>query len=104
MLKIINPNKFKEKHMKPQKGILDDIAGMAGGALSIAGSAKQQIKEEIKSRINELISEMDLVAREDFDRLEAMLVKARQEQEEMKKRIQELEENSKKKQSKENKS
>ncbi len=89
--------------MKPQKGILDDIAGMAGGALSIAGSAKQQIKEEIKSRINELINEMELVPREDFERLESMLIKARQEQDEMKKRIQELEEKQQKKQSKENK-
>ena len=46
---------------------------------------------------------MELVPREDFERLESMLIKARQEQDEMKKRIQELEEKQQKKQSKENK-
>ena len=78
--------------MKPDTStILDDIAGLAGGALNLAGSAKQQVKEEIKSKIDEIIHDMDLVTREEFDRIENMLIKSRTSQEELLKRIEALE-------------
>lgn len=78
--------------MKAQSRILDDIAGLAGGALSLAGSAKEQIREEIKARMEFALSKMDLVTREEFDRVEAMLKKAREEQIALEDRIKKLEE------------
>ncbi len=77
--------------MKPKEKVFDDIARMAGGAVSIMSGVSKQVREEIRSRVDELATRMDLVPREDFERLEAMLAKARKEQAELLKRIEALE-------------
>lgn len=77
--------------MKPDARIFDDIARLAGGAVNIASGMQQQIRDEIKARVEEMASRMDLVPREDFETLEAMVKKLRLEQEELKKRIETLE-------------
>ena len=64
--------------------VLDDIARMAGGAVSVVSGMSQNIREEIKSRVDEMGQRMDFVPREDFERLET-LVKAQA------KRIEDLE-------------
>lgn len=71
--------------------ILDDMAALAGGAVSLASAARQQIRQELRSRTDSLASRLDLVPREDFERLESLLVRARQEQESLKKRLDALE-------------
>lgn len=71
--------------------ILDDMAALAGGAVSLASAARQQIRQELRSRTDSLASRLDLVPREDFERLETLLVRARQEQESLKKRLDALE-------------
>lgn len=53
--------------------LLDDIARMAGGAAGLLGSVRQQVKEEIKARIDELADRADLVPRADLERVEAMV-------------------------------
>lgn len=70
--------------------ILDDIARVAGGAVNIASGLQQQIREEIKSRMDVMADRMDLVPREDFDRAMAMIAA-------LEKRIESLEKASKKK-------
>lgn len=77
--------------MKAESKILDDIASMAGGALSLAGSLRGQIREEIKSRIEAVFGKMDLVTRDEFDRVEAMLKKAREQQISLEERLIKLE-------------
>ncbi len=69
----------------------DDLAKMVGGAVSALGSLKEQMTGEVRERVDEIIARMDLVAREDFERVEDMLKKARLEQEQLKKRIAALE-------------
>ncbi len=59
--------------MKDTSHIIDDLAKLAGGAAGIAGSLQQQIRSDIKTRIDDMASQMDLVPREDFDRLEALI-------------------------------
>lgn len=59
--------------MKNPEHLIDDIAKLAGGAAGIAGSLQQQIRSDIKTRIDDMASQMDLVPREDFDRLEALV-------------------------------
>lgn len=51
--------------------IFDDIARVAGGAVSIASGLSKQVKEEIRARVDEMALKLDLVPREDFERLEA---------------------------------
>lgn len=59
--------------MGPDPKILDDIARVAGGAVNIASGMQQQIREEIKSRMDDMAHRMDLVPREDLDRALAMI-------------------------------
>jgi len=60
-------------HMKDTSHIIDDLAKLAGGAAGIAGSVQQQIRNDIKARVDEVAERMDLVPREDYERLEAVV-------------------------------
>ena len=73
--------------MKPDPKIIDDLARMAGGAVNIFSGLQQQAREEIRSRVDEMLTRMDLVPREDFERLEAMVVQLRLRQEELEKQL-----------------
>lgn len=53
--------------------IFDDIARMAGGAVNILSGVQQQIREEIRARMDDMASHMDLVPREDMDALRARI-------------------------------
>lgn len=53
--------------MGPDPKIFDDIARVAGGAVNIVSGLQQQIREDVKARIDEMASRMDLVPREDLD-------------------------------------
>ncbi len=77
--------------MKPDSRIFDDIARVAGGAVNIVSGMQQQIRDEIKVRVEEMAAKMDLVPREDFEHVEAMVKKLRAEQENLIKRIDALE-------------
>ena len=68
--------------------VLDDLTHVASGAASIFSGLRQSVSEDIKSRADEIAQRLDLVPREDFERLEA-LVQAQE------KRIQELEKSTK---------
>jgi BMFP domain-containing protein YqiC len=90
------PKDFGDNMTQAREKILDDMARLAGGTAGFVGGLKRQIKGDLKSRVDEMAQRMDLVPREDFERLESMLVKAREEQEALAKRITALEEELKK--------
>ncbi len=71
--------------------ILDDVARMAGGAAGLFSDLGRSAKSDIRTRVEEIAGRLDLVPRDEFERLEAMLAKARAEQEELKKRVEILE-------------
>lgn len=77
--------------MQAREKILDDVARVAGGAVSAFSSLRRQVKDEVRARIDELAQRLDLVPREDFDRVELMAFKAREEQANLLKRIEALE-------------
>jgi BMFP domain-containing protein YqiC len=77
--------------MSKKEKILDDMARMAGGAIGTIGNIRGQMKEEIRLRVDEMAMRMDLVPREDFERVEDLLKQARLEQEELRARIEKLE-------------
>ncbi|AEP09265.1 accessory factor UbiK family protein [Micavibrio aeruginosavorus] len=70
--------------MKPDPRILDDIARVAGGAVNIFSGLHQQIHDDIRARIEDMAAKLDLVPRDDFDRLAGAVDKLR-------KRVDELE-------------
>lgn len=77
--------------MGPDPKIMDDIARVAGGAVNILSGLQQQIREEIKTRMEDMADRMDLVPREDLDRAEAMIAKLRKQQDDIEKRLAKLE-------------
>ncbi len=50
--------------------VLDDIARVAGGTVSVFGGLSRNVREEIKSHIDEMAQRLDLVPREDLTALE----------------------------------
>lgn len=73
--------------MKHDSKIFDDLARMAGGAVNLFSGLQLQIREEIRARVDEMLARMDVVPREDFERLEAMVTKLRLRQEELEKQL-----------------
>lgn len=79
--------------MKGQLKMLDDLAQVAGGAVGLLNQLQKQIRNDIQERIDEKLTDMDFVARADFDRVEASLKEARLRQDALEKRLAELEKN-----------
>ncbi len=55
---------------KPDTQIFDDLARMAGGAMNVFSGLREQILADVKARVEEAAAHMDLVPRDDFDRLQ----------------------------------
>jgi BMFP domain-containing protein YqiC len=77
--------------MQAREKILDDVARVAGGAVSAFSGLRRQIKDEVRVRIDEFAQRLDLVPREDFERVELMMFKAREEQTRLNERVAALE-------------
>lgn len=83
--------------MTNKSNLLDDIAKVAGGAAGTLNSVREQIKNDVKARVEEVAMRLDLVPREDLDRVEALLEKAISDQKEMALRLDALEKTAEKK-------
>ena len=59
--------------MASKEKVLDDIARVAGGTVSIVSGLSKNIRDEIKARIDEMGDRLDFVPREDFERLELLV-------------------------------
>lgn len=66
---------------------LEDIAKVASGAAQSLGDVRGQVK----ALVSGFLSEMDVVSREEFDRVEALAQKARERQVVLEKRLTVLE-------------
>ena len=79
------------QNMSTRLKVLDDLAQLAGGAVGLISHLQQQIRSEVRERIDETVTRLELVPKEDFDRLQAMLTQARKEQKQLEERIDQLE-------------
>jgi BMFP domain-containing protein YqiC len=75
---------------------MEDMARMAGSFTEI----RSHIKGLVKDGLDRVLSEMDMVTRAEFDRVEAVAVKARERQEQLEKRVRDLEKQLKNKKAK----
>jgi BMFP domain-containing protein YqiC len=66
---------------------LDDLAKVASGAAQSFGG----MREHVKAMVGSFLNEMDLVTRDEFERVEAVAQKARERQVELEKRLNALE-------------
>ena len=78
--------------MQTENRLLDDLARVANGALNTLTGVREEVETRVRERIERLLSEMDLVPREEFEAVRAMAEKARIEQEELAARLSALEE------------
>ncbi len=69
--------------MQSNKRLLDDFARMTTGMLGVAAGVRTEVEASVKARLQELLADMDLVTREEFDVVRLMAAKARDEQEAM---------------------
>lgn len=67
--------------MAERPKFFDDIAGLAGGAISALAGAREEIEAMIRARIDDAIRRLDLVRREDIDAMTEMAGNARTGQE-----------------------
>ena len=77
--------------MQTSNRILDDLAKVASGAVSTAAGVKDEIEAIIRQRLEKLLASADLVSREEFEVVRAMVSEARAEQERLAKRLKLLE-------------
>lgn len=77
--------------MQTSNRLLDDIAKMANGAASAVTGVKGDIEGMARRRLEKLLVEQNLVARDEFEAVKAVAANARSAQEKLEKRVQELE-------------
>lgn len=73
--------------MVSREKILDDLARLAGGAATLIGEAGKSANENFRNRLDSLALKLDLVPREDFERLELVVETQRAEIEDLKRRM-----------------
>lgn len=77
--------------MQTTNKLLDDLARVASGALGVAAGMREEVETALRQRFARVIGDLDLVTREEFDALKAMVSKSRSEEEALKPRIVKLE-------------
>ena len=78
--------------MQTQNRLLDDMARVASGAIGVAAGMRAEVEARLREQFEKILSQMDLVTREEFDAVKAMAAKARAEQEDLTERLAALEE------------
>jgi BMFP domain-containing protein YqiC len=77
--------------MQTDNRLFDDIARAANGALGALSGVRNEIEAQLRGFLERWLKSQDLVTREEFEVVKAMASKAREENEELRARIAELE-------------
>ena len=71
-------------------GIFDDLAGVAGGAISALAGLREEAEAMVKARVDETIRRLDLIRRDEFDAIAELAANARAGQEAAEARLAEV--------------
>ena len=77
--------------MQKDNKFFDDLAKMATGAAGGFMEMKREVESMVTASVEKMLQKMNLVTKEEFDTVMGMLAKSREEQEQLKKRIEALE-------------
>ena len=77
--------------MQTRNRVLDDLAKVAGGAVSTMAGIKGEVDALVRQQLERLVAQMDAVPRDEFEAVKAVASKARAEQEKLEKRLTRLE-------------
>ena len=69
---------------------IDDLAKVANGAMGALTGVKDEVEARFRDQIAKILDGMDIPRRDEFDAVKAMATKAREENEELRKQIAEL--------------
>ena len=82
--------------MQSRNKILDDVSQLMTNAMGVAQGAREEAETAVKSIIDRWLADHDFVTREEFDAVKAMAQKAREENENLKARLDAIEKKHKK--------
>ena len=85
-----------EVFMQSRNKILDDVSQLMTNAMGVAQGAREEAETAVKSIIDRWLADHDFVTREEFDAVKAMAQKAREENENLKARLDAIEKKRKK--------
>jgi hypothetical protein len=77
--------------MQSQNRFFDDLARVAAGAIGTLSGVKSEVESRLREQLERVLSGMDLVSRDEFEAVKAMAAKARAEQEDLGRRVADLE-------------
>lgn len=77
--------------MTERPKFFDDLAGVAGGAISAFAGLKEELSSLVKARVEETIRRLDLVRRDEFEAMTELARRAREKSESLEKRLEALE-------------
>ena len=78
--------------MQTKNKILDDLSQLMTNAMGVAQGARDEAQNAVKSIVDRLLADRDLVTREEFEAVRAMAQKAREENDALSARLAALEE------------
>jgi BMFP domain-containing protein YqiC len=73
--------------MQSQNRFFDDLARVANGAMGALSGVRGDIEARVRDQLERVLAGMDLVTREEFEAVKAMASKAREEQDELQRRV-----------------
>ena len=77
--------------MQTRNKMFDDISQLMTNAMGVAQGAREEAETVMKSMIDRWLADRDFVTREEFDAVQAMARKAREENAELAARLEALE-------------
>ena len=77
--------------MQSQNRFFDDLSRVAAGAMGALSGVKSEVETRLREQLERVLAGMDLVSRDEFEAVKAMAANARSEQEDLVKRVAELE-------------
>jgi BMFP domain-containing protein YqiC len=77
--------------MSERPKFFDDLAGVAGGALSALAGLREEIASLVRARVDETVRRLDLVKREEFEAMAELAQRARAHAEALEVRVARLE-------------
>ncbi|MBB5371949.1 accessory factor UbiK family protein [Acidocella aromatica] len=81
----------KARPMTERPKFFDDLAGVAGGAISALAGVREEVSSLVRARVDEAVRRLDLVKREEFEAMAELARRAKAEVEALERRVAALE-------------
>jgi BMFP domain-containing protein YqiC len=73
--------------MNERPKFFDDLAGVAGGAISAFAGLREELAALVRARVDEAVRRLDLVKRDEFDAMAELAQRAKSQVEALEKRV-----------------